>query len=42
MYGFDTERASWKQSAAGLPGAFGVLTDVEGLTVVCYEMEPFL
>ena len=42
VYGFDNERTSWKQSAAGLPGVFGALTDVEGLTVVCYEMEPFL
>jgi len=42
MYRFSNKRTSWKQTAAGLRGAFEALTDLEGLTVVCCEMEPFL
>ena len=40
--GFTNKRTSWKESAAGLRGASEVLTDVEGLTIVCCKMEPFL
>jgi len=42
VYRFSNKRTSWKQTAAGLRGAFEVLTDVEGLTIVYCEMEPFL
>ena len=33
---------AWKRVAAGLRGAFEVLTDLEGLTIVHCKMEPFL
>ena len=39
---FSNRRTSWRQTAAGLRGALGVLTDVEGLTVVYCDIEPFL
>ena len=42
MNGFSNKRTSLKQTAAGLRGASEVLTDVEGLTIVCCKMEPFL
>ena len=42
MNGFSNKRTSWKQTAAGVRGAFEVLTDVKGLTIVRCKMEPFL
>ena len=42
MNGFTNKRTSWKESAARLRGASEVLTDVEGSTIVCCKMEPFL
>ena len=42
VHRLSNNRTSWKQTAAGLRGSFGVLTDVEGLTIVCCKMEPFL
>ena len=36
-----SSRRPWKQTAAGVHGAFGVLTKVEDLTIVNCETEPF-
>jgi len=41
-YGSSNNRTPSKQTAAGLRGAFEVLTGVEGLTIACCRMEPFL
>jgi len=41
VHRLSNKRTSWKQTAPGLRGSFGVLKDVEGLTVVCCKMEPF-
>ena len=41
-YLFHSDRTCWKQTAAGLRGAFEVLKDLESLTIVCCKMEPFL
>ena len=38
---FGTRDRPWKQTAAGIHGAFGVLTKVEDLTVVSCETKPF-